>query len=161
MNAELFEAGKGNSGETDVTEAADRETQTHFTWLSRIYLTVSLRDGVNEMPCMPALFLTADSVRRRMVDIRLTDAPFSASSRRRLKSSRDQPIALPCRLFNDGRNALLDDIVHTVKFTQAEKSRKPLPVIVETTLIEPPSQFARRRGAQRPAEFILSTELGA
>jgi hypothetical protein len=46
-----------------------------------------------EMPCMPALLRTADSVRRSTFDISGTGVPLAASSRKRPSSSRDHVFA--------------------------------------------------------------------
>ncbi len=60
---------------------------------------------------MPALFRIADSERRNAVDIRLTGAPLSANSRRRLTSSRDHALGLVCLRLNVGRENLSARIV--------------------------------------------------
>lgn len=50
-------------------------------------------DEHSDIPCRPALFLTADSVRRRILDISRRGVPFCASSRNLQISSRDHTLA--------------------------------------------------------------------
>ncbi len=66
----------------------------------------------SEMPCIPALFFTADSVLRSVIDIIRKDAPLCASSRKRLTSSRDHKlVTLDWRLAKDGIKHLSARIV--------------------------------------------------
>jgi hypothetical protein len=55
----------------------------------------SQRGSRKEMPCMPALFLTAEAVRRRADAMALSGVPVAASFLSRLRSSVDQSL---CRL---------------------------------------------------------------
>jgi hypothetical protein len=68
-----------------------------------VQLDAALLVDCNEMPCIPALFLMADSVRRKAMEINCSEAPFAASSRRRVRSSRDHKlVGLDRRLLNEG-----------------------------------------------------------
>jgi hypothetical protein len=92
------------------------------------------------MPCIPALFRIADSERRKAVEIRLTGAPLSANSRRRLTSSRDHAWGLFCLRLNVGSVNLSARIVILTSSATKDTARD------ERARCEQPYRDDSRRG---------------
>jgi len=105
----------------------------------------------------------ADSERRKATEIRRKDAPLSASSRSRLRSSRDHAFGFLCLLLYVGRKNLPDDIVTPTSsaISSTVCKRKTAAIRSYVGNVADPSVLSAPRGdAQEITSGVTETPIG-